>query len=178
MNERPLTRRVLSVLLLASLLTITVPVQGDVSIPDFPHTPEGWLRWIPVETEQSPVETGQSPVETGQSPVETGQSLDGQRTVWLPEGADAGEQRVFLMLAAGDLRDAWLPAWLGGADVLWKGTLEAGGVAWSWKIADDGEVRGLVAVSESGDWTLGALAPAGEWEAYSQAFNEILRGAP
>jgi len=164
MNERPLTRRVLSVLLLASLLTITVPVQGDVSIPDFPHTPEGWLRWIPVETEQSPVETGQS--------------LDGQRTVWLPEGADAGEQRVFLMLAAGDLSDAWLPAWLGGADVLWKGTLEAGGVAWSWKIADDGEVRGLVAVSESGDWTLGALAPAGEWEAYSQAFNEILRGAP
>jgi len=160
-----MARRILRVWLLVTLLTVavTVPIQSDTtSVPDFPYTPEGWLRW--------------SPVETGQSL--DGQSLDGQWTVWLPEGADAGEQRVFLMLAAGDLRDAWLPAWLGGADVLWKGTLEAGGVAWSWKIADDGEVRGLVAVSESGDWTLGALAPAGEWEAYSQAFNEILRGAP
>jgi hypothetical protein len=39
-------------------------------------------------------------------------------------------------------------------------------------------VRGLVAVSESGAWSLGALAPADEWEDYAPIFNAILRGEP
>jgi hypothetical protein len=45
-------------------------------------------------------------------------------------------------------------------------------------IADDGTLRGLVAVSESGAWSLSALAPANEWEDYAPIFNAILRGEP
>jgi hypothetical protein len=118
--------------------------------PDVPYAPQGWQRW----------------------------SDGGQWTVWLPQGATVGEQRAFFILAPGNQQDVWRPAWLGGAEVAWEGELTARGATWSGVIADDGTLRGLVAVSESGAWSLGALAPADEWEDYAPTFNAILRGEP
>jgi hypothetical protein len=121
-----------------------------ISTPSFPHTPEGWGRW---------------------------QSSGGQWVIWLPAGAGPGEQQTFLLLGPGDQQGAWAPVWLGGGEIRWEGTLQAGGLVWEGIIADDGVLRGLVAESDSG-WSLGALAPAPEWQTRSGPLNAILRGAP
>jgi hypothetical protein len=160
-----LVSRIVSTLLLSALLAGPHAQQQDDF---FTYTPEGWEKW---------------------------QSEDGQWTLWLPEGTTMGEQRVFFVQAAGDRRDDWLPVWLGGTEVDWQGELASGGVTWSGKLAGDETRRGLVAVSEAGDfvvsgfggaqsrpqsndWSLAALAPAGEWETRAAAFNAILRGEP
>jgi hypothetical protein len=121
------------------------------AVPGFSHTPEGWRRW---------------------------QSAGGQWTIWLPDGTPPGEQQTFLLLAPGDQRGVWVPAWLGGAEIAWQGAVQAGGLSWSGSLADSGAVRGLVAVSEAGDWTLAALAPAEGWKDRAESFNSILRGEP
>ncbi len=135
--------------LLAMLLNATSP--------GLSHVPQGWQIW---------------------------RSEDGQWTMWLPEGTTTGEQSTFFVLATGDRRDEWLPAWLGGAEVDWQGELVSGGLNWSGTLAGDETRRGLVivsvddAVSEAGDWSLGALAPKSEWETRAVEFNAILRGEP
>jgi hypothetical protein len=143
-----MTVRVLTALLLGALLAGPHARQQDDL---FTYTPEGWEKW---------------------------RSSDGQWTLWLPEGATPGGQETFLLLASGNQGDDWLPTWLGGAVVDWQGELTASGLTWSGKLAGDEARRGLVAVSESNDWTLGVLAPAGEWEARAADFNAILRGEP
>ncbi len=142
--------RTWTMLLLAALLS-TSPLNRDSTFPELSHVPQGWKMW---------------------------QSADGQWTMWMPEGTETGEQRVFFVLATGDRRGDWLPAWLGGAEVDWQGELDSGGLSWSGKLAGDEARRGLVAVSEAGDWSLGALAPTGQWEMRAADFNAILRGEP
>jgi hypothetical protein len=125
-----LVSRIVSTLLLSALLTSPHAQQQDDF---FTYTPGGWEKW---------------------------QSEDGQWTLWLPEGTTMGEQRAFFVLATGDRRDDWLPAWLGGAEVDWQGELVSGGVTWSGKLAGDETRRGLAAVSEAGDFVVSGFGGA------------------
>jgi hypothetical protein len=137
--------------MLRSILLLTLLLAGMTNSEPAPNfaTPDGWQQW---------------------------HSGDGQWSMWLPQETEAGEQDVFLVLSAGNHRDQWLSAWLGGAEIVWEDSLKAGGLVWPGVIADSGARRGLVAVSAGGGWTFGAIAPKDQWETYAGAFNAILKG--
>lgn len=137
--------------MLRSILLLTLLLAGMTSSEPVPNfaTPDGWQHW---------------------------QSGDGQWSMWLPQETEAGEQDVFLILSAGNHREQWSSAWLGGAEIVWEDSLKAGGLVWPGIIADSGARRGLVAVSSGGGWTFGAVAPKDQWDAYAGTFNAILKG--
>jgi len=95
----------------------------------------------------------------------------------LPDDASTGDQGRFFLVVPGNRVDEWLPGWMGGGEIVWEGQIEANGATWDTRLARGGGKRGLVGVSQDGQWTFAAVSPEGQWQSADAAlYNAILKG--